>query len=136
MGKGIISNNDVPLITKPLITKEAYMPDCNNCPYIERISRVESSYQHSLPVITAMNGKLDVVILSLGKIEVLESKHNNHSEALGRAFERIEAIEKQTMDTSKAVSDLLSQIKGMTRLATVLWTVMGASVGFIFSKVL
>lgn len=112
------------------------MSDCNNCPYIERISRVESNYQHTLPVITAMNSKLDTVILSLGKIEVLESKHNNHSEALGRAFERIEAIEKQTMDTSKAVSDLLSQIKGMTRLAMVLWSVMGASVGFIFSKVL
>lgn len=112
------------------------MPDCNNCPYIERITRVESNYQHTLPVITAMNNKLDIVIISLGKIEVLESKHNNHSEALGRAFERIEVIETQIMDTSKAVSDLLSQIKGMTRLAMVLWAVMGASVGFIFNKML
>jgi hypothetical protein len=102
--------------------------------------KLETQHDHVLPIISKMDlkldAKLDQVILGLGRVEVLESKHNNHSDALGRAFERIELIEKQTGETSRALADLLSQIKGMTRMAIVLWTVMGATVGFLVNKIM
>lgn len=112
------------------------MPDCStNCPHLPRILKLETQFDHIHPLINKMDGKLDQVILGLGRIEVLESKHMNHADALNRAFERIEEVEKQSKETSRALADLLSQIKGMTRMAIVLWAIMGASVGYIINKV-
>lgn len=113
------------------------MSDCfNQCPHLGRIAKLETQYDHVTPLINKLDGKLDQVILSLGRVEVLESKHNNHAESLARAFDRIGLIERQSLDTARALADLLSQIKGMTRMGIILWTAMGSAVGFILTRVL
>lgn len=112
------------------------MSDCpSTCPYVGQIAKLESENGHITPVIASISSKLDQVIIGLGRVELLEVKHNNHAEALTRAFTRIENIEKQVAETSRVLADTLSQIKGMTRVAVVLWTVMGGFVGFIITKV-
>jgi hypothetical protein len=100
-----------------------------------RIAKLEAQHDYTLPMIGKMDGKLDQLLVALSRVEVLENNHSTQNEALDRAFGRIESVERQVTDTTRALSDLLSQIKGMTRLAMVLWTIMGVSVGFILNKV-
>lgn len=114
-----------------------YMPDCStNCPYIGRITKLEAHQDHIAPMMSKMDSKLDTVILGLSRVEILELKHSTHTESINRAFTRIEAVEEQAKATAKVLADLLSQIKGMTRLAVVLWAGTGATVIYLFNKVL
>ena len=110
---------------------------CNliHCPHVGRISKLEAQQDHVAQTVLKIDAKLDQVLLALGRVEVLENKHAHHTEALGRAFARIESIEKQSRDTAAALSDLMSQIKGMSRLALVIWMVMGSAVGVLVTKV-
>lgn len=113
------------------------MSDCaHSCPYAGRITKLETQYDYITPLMNKMDNKLDKVIVGLGRVELLELKHSNHSESIDRAFTRIELVEKQVESTAKVLSDLLSQIKGMTRLAMVLWAGTGATVIYLFNKVL
>lgn len=113
------------------------MTDCSiNCPYSSRITKLEAQHDHLAPMINKLDVKLDQVIITLSRVEVLESKHNNHTDALERAFDRIETIEKQVSETSKVLADTLSQLKGMTRFGVVLWVALSGCIGFVFNKVL
>lgn len=112
------------------------MSDCQNCPHVSRISKTETQIDHIGALFIKMDLKLDQVIVALARVEILEVKHGTHTDALGRAFERIEIIERQSSETAKSLADLLSQIKGMTRAAVVAWTIMGAVVSYVATKVL
>ena len=81
-----------------------------------------------------MDQKLDKVIQGLGRIEILELKHSSHSDAIKQAFTRIDLIEEQLGKTVRTLADMLSQLKGMTRLTTVAYTVLGGVGGFILNK--
>lgn len=105
------------------------------CPHIGRIARLEAQHDHVLRTVQKIDEKIDKVLLSLGRVEVLESKHIHHNEALARAFKRIEDTEEQVSDTAKALNDLISQIRGMSRLAVVLWTLLSGIVGTVATKV-
>lgn len=113
------------------------MSDCSaNCPYIGRITKLETQQDHITPMMNKMDSKLDTVILGLSRVEILELKHSTHSESLNRAFNRIEAVEEQARATAKVLADLLSQIKGMTRLAIIIWAGTGATVAFLINRVI
>lgn len=113
------------------------MSDCAaNCPYLGRIIKLETQYDHSNPLITTMDGKLDKVIQGLGRIEILELKHVNLSDSIKQAFTRIDNVEDQLGKTVRTLSDMLSQLKGMTRLTTVAYTVLGGMGGFILNKLI
>ena len=121
------------------IFQKTTMSECQSsasCPYVGRITKLETHYDHITPLMNKIDSKMDQVILSLGRVEVLESKHNGHSEALNRAFNRIESIERQSADNQKALNDLISQIKGMSRVAIFFWATMGSVLAFIANKVL
>ena len=105
-----------------------------NCSQLGRIAKLEAQHDHVLSAIGKMDEKLDRVIVMLGRVEVLESKHITHNEALSRAFARIESSERRIDDTALKLNDLMSQIKGMTRAAVLLWTVMGGSVTYALIK--
>jgi hypothetical protein len=110
---------------------------CSNppsCTQLGRIATLEAQHDHVLHAIGKMDEKLDRVITMLGRVEVLESKHLSHNEALARAFSRIELAERRLDETALKLNDLMSQIKGMTRAAVVLWTVMGGSVTYALIK--
>lgn len=114
-----------------------YMSDCSpTCPFGNRITKLETQYDLLTPLVSKIDLKLDQVILGLSRVEILELKHDNHSESLNRAFSRIEATEKQIAATTQAVQDMISQVKGMARVALVVWTLFGATVGFILNKVI
>jgi hypothetical protein len=100
------------------------------------MTKLETQQDYLSPVINKMDNKLDTVILGLNRVEILELKHSNHADSINRAFTRIEAVEEQTKATAKVLADLLSQIKGMTRLALILWGATGATVVFLLNKVI
>lgn len=111
------------------------MSDCAaNCPHLGRIIKLETQYDDTNPLITTMDGKLDKVILGLGRIEILELKYSNLSDAIKQAFTRIDNVEDQLGKTVRTLSDMLSQLKGMTRLTTAAYTVLGGVGGFILNK--
>lgn len=120
-----------------IIMTSIYMTDCpTNCPYVGRITTLEAQHNLLTPLVNKIDSKMDQVIVSLGKIEVIELKHATHTEALDRAFKRIEDNEKQLEATTVIVRDVLSQLKGMMRVAIVLWTIFGGALGFILTRVI
>lgn len=113
------------------------MPDCSvNCPHTSRITKLETQYDLLVPTIGKIDGKLDIVVGGLNRVELLETKHSTHTEAIERAFKRIEVVEAQSVTTAKALADMLSQLKGMYRLGVVMWVVLGGTIGFILNKVI
>lgn len=121
----------------PTLSQVVDMPECTGtCPYVGRIAKLETQQDHIVPMINKMDNKLDTVLLGLGRVEILELKHANNSESISRAFNRIDSVEVQIETTTKVLNDLLSQIKGMTRLAIVFWACTGASIIYIINKVI
>ena len=55
---------------------------------------------------------------------------NYHKDSLSRAFERIEKLENKEKDFDAYIN----KIEGAKRLAYVLWTIMGTSVGAVVLK--
>lgn len=111
-------------------------PNPASCSQLTRIAKLETQHDHVLLAIGKMDEKLDRVLMALSRVEVLESKHLSHNEALTRAFSRIESAERRLDDMALKLNDLMSQIKGMTRAAVVLWTVMGGSVTYALIKLM
>jgi len=121
----------------PTTSQVVDMPECTGtCPYIGRIAKLETQQDHLGPMINKMDSKLDTVLLGLGRVEILELKHATNTDAINRAFTRIDSVEGQIESTAKVLNDLLSQIKGMTRLAMVFWACTGASIIYIINKVI
>lgn len=101
-----------------------------HCSQLGRISKLEAQHDHVITALVKLDGKMDQILLMLGRVEVLENKHLTQNEALSRAFARIEGAERKLDETTRSLNDLLGQIKGMTRAAVVLWTVMGGAVTY------
>lgn len=121
----------------PTLSQIVDMPECTGtCPYIGRIAKLETQQDHIGPMINKMDSKLDTVLLGLGRVEILELKNANNSDSINRAFTRIDSVETQIENTTKVLNDLLSQIKGMTRLAIIFWACTGASIVYIINKVI
>lgn len=106
------------------------------CSQLAEIAVLKANQQGIQASLGKLDGKMDTILLELSSIRTLESKQNNHAEALGRAFERIEVIEKQSGETAKSLLEFMSQIRGMTKLAIALWTFLGGAVGWVMSKIM
>lgn len=106
------------------------------CNQDTRISTMERRYESLLESIKKMedkfDGKLDLILFQVNKVAVLEEKHTSQSQALGRAFQKIETLEGHIDD----LSSFKNRAEGMARMAFVLWSALGISVGAIAVKVL
>ena len=113
------------------------MPECDlGCNQSSRIAKLETQHDYVGSMINHMNAKLDQVIIGLGNVALLEVKHNNHAESLNRAFSRIEIVEKQAATTQQALAEILNQIRGMARMAVVVWACIGGTLGYLITKII
>jgi len=106
------------------------------CHYEHRLEQIERRYESLLESLKKMEDKfdtkLDMILFQINKVAILEEKHTYQSQALGRAFEKIGLIE-TSVDNLKSFKD---KTEGMARMAYLLWTAMGVSVGALAVKVL
>ena len=106
------------------------------CSHEQRLISIERRHESLLESIKKMedkfDAKLDMIIFQINKVAVLEEKHTYQSQALGRAFEKLGNIE-MSVDTLKSFKD---KTEGMARMAYLLWTAMGVSLGALAVKVL
>ncbi len=105
------------------------------CTQHHRITNLEKSYEglmEKLQIIeNKFDGKLDLILMQINKIAVLEANHNNHSQAMGRAFSKIEQLETD----NRKLNDFKSTTEGMAKLAWVIWGTLGAGVFTLIIKV-
>jgi len=93
-----------------------------------RITRLESQITSVGKTLDRLDSKMDQVLTAINRVEVLETKHSNSSEALHRAFSRIETTEAAVKSVDCELQANLNKLRGMKYLAWVLWTILGTTV--------
>lgn len=106
------------------------------CKHESKIAMLEQRDQMILDLLQKLEGKVDLVLMQLTKVAVLEANHDHQSEALGRAFTRIESLELEMKSLSKSTNEFISHTKGMARMAWYLWGLITALVGALGIKVM
>ena len=107
-----------------------------NCSQQTEVALLRAHYLNLQKTLDTMSNKMDSILVEMANVRTLEGKLGHHNEALNRAFMRIEVVEKQSDETAKLLLEFMAQIRGMTKLAVALWTVMGGVVGWLVSKFL
>lgn len=97
-----------------------------------KLSLLEQREADSRSMMVSMNGKLDLIVASLARVQLLEEKHANQNEAVARAFKKLEAQE-VVLDTLLAFKN---KIEGMATMAWLLWTGMGAAMVAMLVKIM
>ena len=93
-----------------------------------RITRLESQVTTIGKTLDRLDSKMDQVLTAINRVEVLETKHSNSTEALARAFGRIEAAEKAVKSVDCELQANLNKLRGMKYLAWALWSILGTTV--------
>ena len=100
-----------------------------------RLDALERRHETLLENIKKMedrfDAKLDLILSQLNKVAILEEKHTYQSASLERAFTRIKDLDDQV----DALSSFKDQVKGMARMAYLIWGAMGVSIAAIVAKV-
>ena len=78
--------------------------------------------------------KMDLILAQMTKVVVLEEKHLNSTADINRAHLYIANLEKQVGELSREVRDFISQAKGMSRMAWVVWTLLSGGLGMMLAK--
>lgn len=105
------------------------------CPHEMRITSLErrqddfNDYLKKLE--DKLDAKLDLILMQLSKVAILEEKHNYQSTALERAFSKITVLEASL----ESLKEFKNKTEGMARMAWLIWTAMGLSLGAILTKV-
>jgi hypothetical protein len=89
-----------------------------------------------MDALTELKGKTDLILMQVTKVAVLEANHAHHNEAIGRAFARLEALEKAHKDFTDNTLAFTNQIKGMAKMAYWVWGLMGTGLGAMFIKIM
>lgn len=109
------------------------MPD--PCSQIHRIDTLERRDESIFSTLKKMedkfDAKLDLILFQINKIAVLEANHQHHSNALDRAFEKIEHLE----DSIRETEAFRNKTEGMAKMAWTLWAAISGIVGFLLIKV-
>jgi hypothetical protein len=116
------------------------------CKQEAKIAMLEQRDGMILDLLGKLEQKTDLILMQITKVAVLEVNHDHQSEALARAFTRIEHLERATADAAKESSrqiealstetrKFMNQMEGMARGAKILWTLMGGGLGLMFLKI-
>ena len=104
------------------------------CSQIHRMDTIEKREDALIKTLEMMenrfDAKLDLILSQISKIAVLEVNHQNSSNAINRAFSKLEEIEKTTRD----LLTFRDHTEGMAKMAWLLWGVMGTGLGFLILK--
>lgn len=105
---------------------------CSNSHRIELLERKDDSIFTALKKMEdKFDAKLDLILFQINKIAVLEANHQHHSNALDRAFEKIESLEVSLRESQT----FQHKTEGMARMAWYLWAAISGAVGFLIVKV-
>ncbi len=107
------------------------MSDCD-CIHETRISNLEAQDSTIKESLNKFENKLDLILLQISKVAVLEANHGHQNEAIGRAFERIESVEKTLADVNRFVH----RTEGMAKMAYILWGALGSGLVMLAIKVM
>lgn len=80
--------------------------------------------------------KLDKILEQNTKVAILAEKQAANQVDLDKAALRIDKIEAKHSELSKQVSDFISFITGLTKLAYILWTSLGGVTFLLLVKIL
>lgn len=106
-------------------------------PFVERrISVLENSYAYLKDSMNLVVDKLDKILEQNTKVAVLTEKQASHQLDLERAALRITEVEGKHTALSTQVGEFISFIRGVTKLAYILWTSLGATVFLLLVKIL
>ena len=101
-----------------------------------RISGLESSYSYLKDTMKEIVEKLNSILEQSTKVAILAEKQANYAIDLERAERRIVEVEAKYSTLHTQVSEFISFIRGLTKLAYILWTSLGAVVFLILIKIL
>jgi hypothetical protein len=105
------------------------------CFHEKRLEVIERRYDGLLESLKKMedkfDAKLDMILFQINKVAVLEEKHTYQSAALERAFTKIEILD-EAIDQLSSFKD---KTEGMARMAWLLWSAMGVTIGGLVLKV-
>lgn len=107
-----------------------------DCKHEAKIAMLDHRDSTIVDALHELKGKVDLILIQTTKIAVHEVYHNNHSEALHRAFGRIEDTEHNVNDLAKETREFMNQVRGMMKMAYWLWGAMGTGLGLMALKVL
>lgn len=107
-----------------------------DCKQLGRIAVLEQRDASIIESLQELKQKTDLILMQVTKVAVLEVNHSHQSEALARAFTRIEQIEKELTTLSKETREFMHTVQGMSKMAWYLWGGMGAGMVAMLSKVM
>ena len=93
-----------------------------------RIATLENQIAMVGKTLERLDGKLDQILLEVAKVQVLEERHSNSSQALERAFRAINDTATHVKSVDCELQANLNKLRGMKYLAWVLWTILGGVV--------
>lgn len=112
------------------------MPDFCECKHEGKIAMLEQRDAMIMDALSELKGKTDLILLQVTKVAVLEVNHGHQSEALGRAYSRIEKLEEGAADLATETREFMNTMNGMARMAKWMWSLMGGSLGLMMLKML
>lgn len=97
---------------------------------------LESSHSHLKSSLDTVVDKLDKILEQNTKVAVLAEKQMSHQADIERAHFRIEQVEQKGEKLAVEVREFISFIRGLTKLAYVLWSSLGGAVFLLAIKIL
>ena len=111
--------------------------DDNKDFFIERrVSVLEGSHNFMKEGLQSIVNKLDDLLKQGEKVVIIAERQEAHRLDLEKAALRIKEVEKNHADLNKTVTEFISFINGLTKLAYILWTTLGALVMLMLIKIL
>lgn len=112
-----------------------------------RMGGLEQSHTYLKETLGGMASKLDLILVQITKVAILEEKSSVQQIDINRAHNKIstvetkhelliDALEKKHDDLAVEVRDFVSFIRGLTKLAYILWSTLGGVVFLILVKIL
>jgi predicted nucleic acid-binding Zn-ribbon protein len=91
----------------------------------ERLVRLERDMQHVQEMLEGISRKIDSAIELKSAVQVLENKDAQHREAMSRAFQRVEALEKEVRDLQTCLDRATAKFQGAVKALGVVAGVVG-----------
>lgn len=107
-----------------------------SCKHEGKIQMLDQRDQMIQESLSELKSKTDLILMQITKVAVLEVNHVHQTEALSRAFKRIDDLEGQITALTANTNAFINRVDGMARMAKFLWVMMGGGLGAMLLKVL
>ena len=119
-------------IFTPIDTPHQYtLPAKGFCQHADVITQLMQSELSQKEWRKEIKEDLKEIKESVQNIQTLKVQHEHHKEAVVRAFDRIDKLEKHKIE----VEAFINQVQGMKLFAWAVWTVLASGLGLVVLKV-